>query len=116
MTLAHGITLGEKYGPAMEITEPAEAQAYFELCVEHCMSYDRTRQEAESIERENLAYYAGYYDDETRRRVEQLFSCAHPVFGKIADANLLHHGPITPEAAFEMGQRMAEKMKSDDPH
>lgn len=103
-----------KYAAAMKITEPAEAQAYFELCVEDCMSYGRTRQEAESIERENLAYYAGYCDDETRRRVEQLFECAHPVFGKIADENLLHHGPITPEAAFQMGQRMGEKMKRDD--
>jgi len=107
MNVPHKITIGEKYDSAMKITEPAEAQAYFELCVEHCMSHDRTRQEAESIERENLGYYAGYFDDETRRRVEELFGCAHPMFGKIADENLLHHGPITSEAAFEMGKRWA---------
>ena len=32
--------------------------------------------------RDNLGYYAGYYDDETRARVERLFSCEHPVFGR----------------------------------
>jgi hypothetical protein len=32
------ITIGEKYGPAMEIKAQAEADAYFEQCVEHCMS------------------------------------------------------------------------------
>ncbi len=105
MSIPYKITIGDKYGPAMKMTEQDEAQAYFELLVSHCMSHDKTRKEAESIERENLGYYAGYCDDETRRRVEQLFGCAHPVFGKIVDANLLHHGPVTPEMAFEMGKR-----------
>ncbi len=32
----------------------------------------------------NLGYFAGYYDSETRERVERLFKCSHPVFGAIA--------------------------------
>lgn len=79
------ITIGDKYGPAMEITDQAQADAYFEKCVEHTMRHGRTREVAESIERQNLGYYAGYYDSETRACVEKLFRCRHPVFGAIAE-------------------------------
>ncbi len=82
------VTLGDKYGPAMKITDPAEATAYFEACVEHMMRMtDKTREEAETTERGNLGYWAGSYGAETRRRVERLFSCAHPVFGAIGDGD-----------------------------
>lgn len=77
------ITLGDKYGPAMEITDQAEADAYFEKCVAHTMRYGTvTRQDAENIERVNLGYYAGYYDHETMKRVQELFGAAHPIFGR----------------------------------
>lgn len=73
------ITTGEKYGPAMEITDQATADDYFEKCVTHSMIFGNTRKEAEDIERQNLGYYAGYYDNETRERVERLFHCQHPL-------------------------------------
>lgn len=92
------ITIGEKYDPAMKITDQAEADAYFEECVQHCMKHGESREEAETIERANLGYYAGYYDYETRLRVERLFTCAHPIFGPALK------GKPTPEEAFEMGQ------------
>lgn len=92
--LAKGITIGEKYEPAMKITDQAVADAYFELLVAHTMSYDKSRSEAEAIERQNLGYYAGYYSDATRQRVEQLFGCSHPIFGKIAAVG----APTTEEA------------------
>jgi hypothetical protein len=76
------ITIGDKYSPAMEITDQSEADSYFEKCVEHCMSFGETREKAEGIERENLGYFAGYCDHETRKRVERLFKCEHPIFGK----------------------------------
>lgn len=91
------ITIRDKYAPAMEITDPEEAASYFEECVQHQMSFGTDRVEAEKIERVNLGYYAGYYDHETRERVERLFDCAHPVFGKAAD-----HKP-TVEQAFAAG-------------
>jgi hypothetical protein len=76
------ITIGEKYGHAMKITTVAEATAYFEKCVQHCMSrWDKSRDEAEQIERANIGYYAGYYDAETAARVLELFGAAHPIFG-----------------------------------
>ena len=92
------ITIGDKYGPAMTITEQSDADAYFEMCVEHTMSFGRSRTEAESIERQNLGYYAGYYDDATRARVERLYRCSHPIFGKISE-----NGPPSPEEAFRKG-------------
>lgn len=93
------ITIGDKYTPAMAITEQADADAYFERCVEHSMlRFGKTRVEAEDIERANLGYFAGYYDHETRTRVEQLFRCAHPIFGSIAE-----RGAPTPEEALAKG-------------
>ena len=98
------ITIGEKYRPAMEINSQAEADAYFERCVQHTLSFrpDTTRADAESIERQNLGYFAGYYGSETRERVERLFKCSHPIFGKIAE-----NGVPSPEQAFEAGKQFA---------
>lgn len=80
-------TIGQKYCPAMEITDQAEADRYFEQCVAESMEYGRTRAEAESIERANLGYYAGYYDHETRVRVERLYRCKHPIFGSAQEVS-----------------------------
>jgi hypothetical protein len=91
------IIYGDKYGPAMRITDQAEADAYFEQCVAHAMLFGKTRWEAERVERANLGYYAGYYDDETRARVERLYRTAHPVFGAIAN------GAPSAEEAFRLG-------------
>lgn len=79
------VTIGDKYGPAMAITTQADADAYFRRCVKHTMSFGKSRQEAEAVERSNLGYYAGYGTPETRERVERLFKCKHPVFGAIAE-------------------------------
>jgi hypothetical protein len=104
------ITIGDKYRPAMEITEQVAADEYFERCVTHCMSFGKSRKEAEAIERANLGYYAGYYSHETRARVERLFSCAHPVFGSIAEK-----GIPTPTEALEAGRRLAAAQVNGTP-
>ena len=98
------ITIGEKYGPAMQMTDPREAAEYFESCVEHMMRFGKSREEAESTERQNLGYFAGYYDHETRLRVEQLFNCVHPIFGAAKE-----HIPIA-EEAFELGRKLGERV------
>lgn len=80
--LPEKMTIGEKYMPAMTITDQAEADAYFQRMVDHSMTYHRkTREEAEALERANLGYFAGYYDADTRKRVECLFRCAVEVEG-----------------------------------
>ena len=80
------MTMGEKYDPAMKITSQAEANEYFEACVEHTMracpdvmQADDPRAEAERIERINLGYIAGYYSPETQERVKTLFGAEHPI-------------------------------------
>jgi hypothetical protein len=111
------MTIREKYAPAMNLTVQEDADAYFEACVEHNMRWSkqnnepRSRQEAEVIERSNLGYFAGYYSNEVRERVEKLFKCAHPVFGAVAVC-----GAPTIEQAFNMGLRAGEQAKRDLRH
>jgi len=102
--LPHNITLDDKYSPAMKIVSEDEAKQYFEVLVWHSMEHGLTREEAEGIEKTNLGYWAGYYSNETRSRVERLFDCEHPYFGKIDEV-----GPPTPEQAFRMGVELAER-------
>jgi hypothetical protein len=106
------MTIGELYGPAMEIVEQAAADAYFEALVQHMMQHGvegpHSRAEAERITRSNLGYYAGYYSNETRARVERLFRCAHPIFGAVAD-----YTPPTPEQALEIGFRLGDAMRGE---
>jgi hypothetical protein len=99
----------DKYGPAMEIHDQEAADAYFEKCVTHTMTKGGvSRQKAEEIERSNLGYFAGYYSDLHRERVERLFRCEHPIFGSIAK-----YGPPSPEMAFQMGLALGEKAKNE---
>ena len=106
------MTIAELYEPAMEIETQAEADAYLEKCVRHSLSDDptQTRKQAEAIQRSNLGYYAGYYSDETRERVERLFRCSHPILGSIS-----WKGPPTPEEAFERGRKLGEENKTRRP-
>lgn len=100
------ITIGDKYRPAMKLTEQDDADQYFEVLVQHCMRFGRSRDEAESMERQNLGYFAGYYDYETMARVNQLFSCSHPVFGSAEQA-----ANMSPKDAFELGREAVSREK-----
>jgi hypothetical protein len=106
------VTNGDKYGPAMEITEQAEADAWFERCVKHSMHCvpSLSRGEAEKMERENLGYYAGYCSTEVRARVERLFRCAHPFFGTIE-----RNGPPDPQTAMNIGMAIGHALKLGKP-
>lgn len=96
---APGQTINEWYGPAMHIVEEAQAREYFETIVTARMKrFNQSREEAEKVERINLGYFAGYYSNETRARVERLFQCQHPFFGAIAE-----RGAVGAAEAFEMG-------------
>jgi len=105
---------GEIFGPAMEITDPEDAKQYLAAYMKFMREqWDKEGPEEvakhsrghtlEEIAKGNLAYYAGYYDTKTRIRVEKLFDCAHPIFGKA------EQGTPTPEEAFAMGQTMAKE-------
>ena len=94
------ITLHEKYGPAMKVETKEEADAYFEECVAHCMTFGKSREDSERIERSNIGYFAGYYDFETRQKVERLFGAPHPVFGS---------SQPTAQEAFDAGVKLAKE-------
>lgn len=95
-----GKTIGELYGPAMSVTGQAEADRHLEGLVSRHLRLTPgcERAEAERVVRQNLAYYAGYYDTPTRERVERLFCCAHPIFGPVADS-----GPPTTNSDLAAG-------------
>ena len=74
-------TTGDIYRPAIAAKTVEEARAHFERDVERLMARGRAREEAQGISRANIAYFAGYFDTETMRRVEELYGAVHPVFG-----------------------------------
>lgn len=102
-------TYRDLYGSAMEILDQDAADAIFEELVSYTIETGNLyREGAETLVRSNLGYYAGYYDNDTRERVERLFNCEHPVFGSIAE-----NGPPTMEAAFQAGVAMAQNAGGD---
>lgn len=96
------LTIREVYGPAMQITEQEDADQYYAKLVAHCMkNTGKSRDEAETIQKANLGYYAGYYDAETMVRVNRLFRTTHPIFGDTI--------PSAGEA-FSTGKQLGEKL------
>ena len=99
------LTIGEVYEPAMEISDQEEADAYFLILEADLRRHGKTTNQARDIARQNLGYFAGYYDSATRKRVERLFKCAHPVFGSIAAC-----GQPTADAALLAGMRKGAEL------
>ena len=99
-------TYGELYGPAMKIKNRPDARLYFEALVMYSLQEEGLTIDEKEVRqniKDNLGYYAGYYDDETRLRVEEIFECAHPMFGKAKD------GSPSIEEAFKRGMDFAER-------
>ena len=97
------------YHDAINVTTQKAADEVFKLLTDECMRLRKergespTREKCENIQRSNLGYYAGYFSNEVRERVERLYKCEHPIFGAIAKK-----GPPTPEQAFAMGLKMGK--------
>ncbi len=88
----------------MQARTADQARAIFESLVTECMRKRPCgRAEAVRIQKANIGYFSGYHDMETQRRVERLFQCAHPIFGRIKDG-----GTRTPEEAFKLGGLVAQ--------
>lgn len=93
--------------PAMEIAKQGDteaAQRYIEAYDQHLAEIqpDLDAEGRRSIIMSNLGYYAGYYDDEMRTAVEEVFGAIHPIFGTMRP---------TPEQAFAMGQAVGEELR-----
>lgn len=97
-------TIGDVYGPAMAVQTQEEADAMLEKIVARLIgSIGMSRDAAFAGVRRSLGYYAGYYDDETRARVEKLFKCEHPYFGPIVA------GKPTPAEALAIGLELGKQ-------
>lgn len=103
--------MSDLYRQAMEATDQATADRIFEQCVQQHLKArpQDDRERAEFVQRSNLGYFAGYYDSETRRRVEKLFKAVHPVFGSIEK-----HGEPSADLAFKMGQVYGGNARKDN--
>lgn len=99
--------------PAMRINNQEDADQYLkqyeELIRYEQEQYPETVHNKAPIEvaRHNLGYYAGYYGNEVRERVEKLFNCEHPIFGKISEK-----GPPSFEEALMLGQKLGVRLRS----
>ena len=105
------LNYGECLGPAMAITDQADADQYlkdYKAFIQKSLDVEPNPKglTAEQIALSNLGYYAGYYDEKVRRRVERLFRTAHPVFGSIEAK-----GAPTTEQAFTAGFNAGSKLR-----
>lgn len=108
------LTYGQILDPAMKITEEEDAKQYLESYISYLIPYviDNNKdkddifiyEESVKIAKYNLGYYAGYFDNSTRERVERLFNCSHPIFGSIAT-----NGTPSAQEAFNLGKSLALK-------
>jgi len=103
------ITEFECLTPAMKITDQEDADQYFADYVKYIDGELRKNPDYDGIDsdricRLNIGYFAGYFDCETRGRVEHLFKCVHPVFGSIKE-----NGIPTPDEAFKAGLKIGSK-------
>jgi hypothetical protein len=99
-------TMGDKYKVACEkVRTPEQAKVWLEILIKHNMSHSdppHSRETAEDIERQNIGYFAGYYDHDIQKRVYSLFNTEHPIFGKTSP---------TPEQALKAGMELGMRMK-----
>ena len=71
------LTYGESLSSAMRITDQEIADEYLKDYVKYIMKNmdEPNYEEALNIAKSNIGYFAGYYDNKTRERVEDLFKC-----------------------------------------
>jgi hypothetical protein len=88
----------------IKVTTQEEADRCLKEYVDELMAETgKKRRAAKKIAKTNIGYYAGYYDDETIRRIWRLYRTRHPVFGRSFP---------TPVEAFNLGRKWAKKKRS----
>jgi hypothetical protein len=91
------LTIGEIFSQAQKIKTKEEAKQYLDDYISHIMKETgKDYNYASRTAKDNLGYYAGYYNETTNLRIQELFEVEHPIFGK---------GIPTPEEAWEAGKK-----------
>lgn len=106
-----GSTIGDLYGPAMEITTQERANRYLENLVDYIQRHSpepASREETMAGARMSIAYYAGYHGSEVRERVERLFRCHHPILGPVSQQ-------IATPDLLEIGRRIGARIQQGGP-
>lgn len=99
------------YEEALTVTRPKEANRVFSQLVLTLMQESGgtfSKDEATKRVKKNLGYLAGYHSHETRRRVETLFRCVHPVLGPALK------DPPDPAECFKLGEEMGKSGKFEE--
>lgn len=124
------LTYGEIFDWANSISDPDEAQEFLNDYTDYIVPFLKEekikllemggnidvnkmlKSQAIEIAKSNLGYFAGYYDDDTRRKIEKLFLCSHPIFGSIEK-----NGAPTSEEAFNAGfnGKILEEIRENNP-
>ncbi|PLS87307.1 MAG: hypothetical protein CYG60_02555 [Actinobacteria bacterium] len=75
------LTNGETLEAAMSARDEEEAQAMLAALEAYQQKHHGCNAvEAYDLVRKNIGYYAGYYDQETRKRAYGLYGTSHPIF------------------------------------
>lgn len=91
-------TMGKLFEKAQSIPD-SEAQEFLTCYVSYIVnSRNMSIEEATQIAKSNLGYYAGYYSNDVRKKIEAKFNCVHPIFGHAEN-------PVSNEMAFALGQK-----------
>lgn len=87
------VSFAECLDPVIKIKTRAEAQQYLKDYADYIEWQNGNNPEemtksAEEIAKSNIGYWTGYYNYEDRARVEDLFDCEHPIFGKFSEMGI----------------------------
>lgn len=106
---------GEIFALARSMKDPKERTIFIqEYCAVIVAAHAKdgktiTRNEALDVLRSNLGYMAGYYGNDVRKEIEEMYGAEHPVFGSI-----VKDGPPTPTTAFYAGIRLGLQKDGKD--
>ena len=91
----------EQFDSALACNTKEEAELWMEKEVDYYVKkYGESPTEAASIIKTNLGYMAGYYDDDSAKKIHHLFNAVHPIFGTST-----YHLDMTAKEAFELGKK-----------
>lgn len=95
------------YEAAMHLETEEQAEAWLDkISAEYLQNNPLAEPEATRTKfRESAAYYAGYFGQDTRARVERIFKTAHPILGAWDRPDPLSIPDII-KLGFEFGQRV----------
>lgn len=97
-------TYSQQFKAALACETNEQAEVWMEKEVEHYVEHHgKTPTEAIAIIKSNIGYMAGYYDDETARKIHRLFNAVHPIFGTST-----YHADLSGVDAFKIGIKQAK--------